>query len=297
MRAIWSNEGGAYSIITRYGDSFTTALTSINNVLNSISANVASMISTSDEAADTTVSSTTPSTPADAPTTPSTPQEPTTPPAQQSTLSDKDYYGVALAIWNGNYGWGSGQTRSQRLKAKGFDVSKMQSIVNQMGRDGYIRSGAWVGKYYGIRDLTPFHYNKYLHGGLVDYTGLAQLDGTPSEPEMVLDSTDTANLIDLKDALRMIANGSSPLSKLFGGDETAARVLEQLAKIENPHIGKTMPVGNYTYSVTIPIERVLDYEDFVNQMRKDGKFEKLIQSMTIDRMVGGSKLSKNRYQW
>ena len=297
MRAIWSNEGGAYSIITRYGDSFTTALTSINNALNSISANVASMISTSDEAADTTVSSTTPSTPADAPTTPSTPQEPTTPPAQQPTLSDKDYYGVALAIWNGNYGWGSGQTRSQRLKAKGFDVSKMQSIVNQMGRDGYIRSGAWVGKYYGIRDLAPFHYNKYLHGGLVDYTGLAQLDGTPSEPEMVLDSTDTANLIDLKDALRMIANGNSPLSKLFGGDETAARVLEQLAKIESPYIGKTMPVGNYTYSVTIPIERVLDYEDFVNQMRKDGKFEKLIQSMTIDRMVGGSKLSKNRYQW
>lgn len=297
MRAIWSNEGGAYSIITRYGDSFTTALTSINNVLNSISANVASMISTSDEAADTTVSSTTPSTPADAPTTPSTPQEPTTPPAQQPTLSDKDYYGVALAIWNGNYGWGSGQTRSQRLKAKGFDVSKMQSIVNQMGRDGYIRSGAWVGKYYGIRDLAPFHYNKYLHGGLVDYTGLAQLDGTPSEPEMVLDSTDTANLIDLKDALRMIANGNSPLSKLFGGDETASRVLEQLAKIESPYIGKTMPVGNYTYSVTIPIERVLDYEDFVNQMRKDGKFEKLIQSMTIDRMVGGSKLSKNRYQW
>lgn len=297
MRAIWSNEGSAYSIITRYGDSFTTALTSINNVLNSISANVASMISTSDEAADTTASSTTPSTPADAPTTPATSQEPTTPPAQQSTLSDKDYYGVALAIWNGNYGWGSGQTRSQRLKAKGFDVSKMQSIVNQMGRDGYIRSGAWVGKYYGIRDLAPFHYNKYLHGGLVDYTGLAQLDGTPSEPEMVLDSTDTANLIDLKDALRMIANGNSPLSKLFGGDETAARVLEQLAKIESPYIGKTMPVGNYTYSVTIPIERVLDYEDFVNQMRKDGKFEKLIQSMTIDRMVGGSKLSKNRYQW
>lgn len=297
MRAIWSNEGGAYSIIARYGDSFTTALTSINNVLNSISANVASMISTSDEAADTTVDSTTPSTPADAPTTPSVPQEPTTPSDQQSTLSDKDYYGVALAIWNGNYGWGSGQTRSQRLKAKGFDVSKIQSIVNQMGRDGYIRSGAWVGKYYGIRDLTPFHYNKYLHGGLVDYTGLAQLDGTPSEPEMVLDSTDTANLIDLKDALRMIANGNAPLAKLFGGDEAAARMLEQLAKIETPYIGKTMPVGNYTYSVNIPIERVLDYEDFVNQMRKDGKFEKLIQSMTVDRMVGGSKISKNRYQW
>lgn len=56
-------------------------------------------------------------------------------------------------------------------------------------------------------------------------------------------------------------------------------------------------IGNITYSVNIPIERVQDYNDFVNQMRADGKFEKMIQSMTIDRITGGSKLAKNKYQW
>jgi hypothetical protein len=35
----------------------------------------------------------------------------------------------------------------------------------------------------------------------------------------------------------------------------------------------------------------------MNQMRKDGKFEKMIRSMTVDQLSGGSKLSKNKYQW
>lgn len=41
----------------------------------------------------------------------------------------------------------------------------------------------------------------------------------------------------------------------------------------------------------------LQPNDFMNQMRKDGKFEKMIRSMTVDQLSGGSKLSKNKYQW
>lgn len=303
MREIWTNEGGAYSIIAKYGDSFTTALTSINNVLGSISAHLAAMIGVSDEEASTTIDSTTSTTDTLAPPPAPEPEpepEPTPTPApvvEEPSLSDEDYYGVALAIWNGGYGWGTGSTRSSRLSEKGFDVDYVNSILNQMWRDGYVRSGAWVGRYYGIRDLSPYHYNRYLKGGLVDYTGLAQLDGTPSNPEMVLDSTDTANLIELKEALRLIAAGNSPLSRLFGDGSASALVLERLAASNGAGIMATPNAGNFIFNVNIPIERVLDYEDFMNQMRKDGRFEKFIQSMTIDRMVGGSRLAKNKYQW
>ena len=86
-------------------------------------------------------------------------KQPTTP-----TRSEKDYYGVALAIWNGNYGWGTGTTRIKNLKAKGFDPDKVQKIVNQMGKDGYIHSGAWEGKYHGIKSLSAYHINKFAKG-------------------------------------------------------------------------------------------------------------------------------------
>lgn len=42
-------------------------------------------------------------------------------------------------------------------------------------------------------DLAPF-YNQYATGGLVDYTGPAWVDGTPSRPEAFLSSEDTARI-------------------------------------------------------------------------------------------------------
>ena len=74
-------------------------------------------------------------------------------------------------------------------------------------------------------------------------------------------------------------------------------MLSQLAKIGAPISGRETNIGDITYQVTIPIEHVQDYNDFMNQMRKDGKFEKMIRSMTVDQLSGGSKLSKNKYQW
>lgn len=78
--------------------------------------------------------------------------------------SDQDYYGVALAIWHGDYGWGNGSTRNKNLISKGFDANKVQEIVNKIGKDGYIHNGTWRGKYYGIKDLAPYHINKFAKG-------------------------------------------------------------------------------------------------------------------------------------
>lgn len=51
------------------------------------------------------------------------------------------------------------------------------------------------------------------------------------------------------------------------------------------------------YEINIPIDHVENYEDFMNQLKKDDKFEKMIQSMTTDRLAGGSKLAKNKFNW
>ncbi len=50
-------------------------------------------------------------------------------------------------------------------------------------------------------------FNKYENGGLVNYTGLAQLDGTPSKPEMVLNPDDTSNMFKIVQSARDLMRG------------------------------------------------------------------------------------------
>lgn len=47
----------------------------------------------------------------------------------------------------------------------------------------------------------------------------------------------------------------------------------------------------------IAIDHVEDYNDFVNQLKKDRQFEKMVQSMSVDLLAGKSSLAKNKYKW
>lgn len=78
---------------------------------------------------------------------------------------------------------------------------KIESVIvytGQAGQKGYKGPNA------GSVTYTP-----YATGGLADYTGPAWLDGTPSKPELVLNPTDTANFIVLKDILSSLLSNSS----------------------------------------------------------------------------------------
>lgn len=56
-------------------------------------------------------------------------------------------------------------------------------------------------------------------------------------------------------------------------------------------------IEKVNYETNVQIDHVSDYNDFVAQLQNDNKFEKMIQSMTIDRINGGSQLSKHKYNW
>lgn len=77
--------------------------------------------------------------------------------------TERDYLGVALAICNGNYGWGDEDVRFSRLEEKGFDSARTQAMINQITDDGCIDDGSWIDKY-GINDLSPYHYNRFAKG-------------------------------------------------------------------------------------------------------------------------------------
>ena len=216
--------------------------------------------------------------------------------------TDKENYGVALAIINGNYGWGSGDIRKKNLIAKGFNYNTVQGIVNKLWKEGYVKTGAWKGKYYGISDLSPYAYKKFKSGGLVDYTGIAQVDGTPMKPESFLNADDTQNMADLRDTLRELAarpitmaNGIGALG-MFGGTVTPniLDLSQKLQALSGSDMVQNLNVHNENH-IEIGIDKVEDYNDFITKIQKDRKFENIIQDMTFGRMNGGSSLAKYRH--
>lgn len=296
MNSIWTNEGGAFTVISKYGEQFLSQNTSTLNAILGIKAYTDALIAKADAEAkakaEATKKQTEASKPASQPSKPSTPSTPSKP-----ARTDKDYYGVALAIWNGNYGWGTGNTRVSRLQAKGFDANRVQSIVNQMGREGYVHSGAWVGRYQGIRDLSPYHYNKYAVGlknapkaenAWVNELGSESIV-KPSENAIVThiakgDSVLTA------DATRNIWDMASDPSDFISKNLFSNGILsgiEPYVNVDNSKIEK----------VEFILPNVQNYEDIMNRAKKDRKFEGMIQAMTVRRLTGGSALAHHKYSW
>ncbi len=304
MSSIWSNEGSASAIVAKYGDSFTGQLTTVNQVLSSISTNVAKMVAESDQEAQETVKPTTPTTTPSAPSTPSNPPSPSTPSKPTPTTFNEDVKrGVAAAIWiygGSKSGWGNNPDRKKRLTAKfgASNAEAVQSYINAHGSNGDLYE-YWARN--KKNNLSKYYYSAFKTGGLADYTGFAWMDGTPNKPELVLNAEDTENLIELRDVLRNMAQNTLSLnnpnysgfdfSKLSGLTDISG-ILARIS-VRNGNAGGSIGEIN----ITIPIDHVENYDDFVNQLRKDKKFEQLIQSMTVDRLTGGSSLAKNKYKW
>lgn len=76
-------------------------------------------------------------------------------------------------------------------------------------------SGGYTG-WFRKKDLTP-----YKTGGIADFTGPAWLDGTKSNPELILNARDTENFIALKDILSSIMdrkglqNSTQPVGDMY----------------------------------------------------------------------------------
>ena len=297
---IWSDSGNAKSAVAYYGNNFTSLLTTTNAVLNSIEAKVGAMVKVSDNGGSTSTSannksSSTQSTSTKSNATQSNPTTTTTSQTNKTTsvLTQTIKEKVAAAIWNGTLGWGSGADRVKKLTEVFGANNGIQSLVSQK-----------VGMYYSGNDLAQYSYANmrkkfkgYKTGGYVDYTGIAQVHGTPSEPELFLNSSDSKNFTSLRDTLRdMSNNGVSLLNGhnyrlpqvSYTGFNNIPDLVNGLSEYSN-----SSSIGSI--NINIPIDHVEDYNDFVRQLKSDGKFEKFIRSVTIDRLNGKGSLDKNRY--
>ena len=297
MQAIWDGSTEALDgTLSVYGDGFNEQLTSINNVLNSIQANTAAMIASSDDQAQEDIENTSPTTEPDpnvtVPTAPQEEEKPqeTTPQEKVITVGGKinakgaKIYGYAGDTSGENQYFASDPIYTVLGENKGYLKVRWHKLSS--GVTGWFKKG----------DVKA-----YKTGGLVNYTGLAQLDGTPSKPELVLNAQDTANFIALKETLQRMSEQGLSFGSNYGFTSAPnltglTDISGKLAKIrEKTEASGGVNVGDIT--ITIPIEKVQDYNDFVRQMQHDPQLEKMLQAMTVDRLVGGSSLKKYKFQF
>lgn len=297
MQSIWNGSTEALDgIISTYGDDFGEKMTAANNVLSQIEANTAAMVANSDEQAEETVEDTTPTTDPDpdvtAPTTPTEPEPstPTEPPPQEKTITIGGKINAKGAKIYDYAGDKSGENQY-------FSKDPIYTVLDE--KSGYLKVrhhklSSGVTGWFKKSDVKA-----YKTGGLVDYTGLAQLDGTPGKPELVLNAHDTANFIALKETLQRMSEqglsfgtsyGSAYVQSLSGITD----ISKKIASIRDASgINTGVNIGDT--QITIEIDHVEDYNDFVAQLQKDKQFERFVQSMTVDRLVGGTSLKKNKY--
>ena len=112
--------------------------------------------------------------------------------------SDLTKQGVALAIWNGGFGWGNGTTRRNRLDEKGFDPDEIQRIV-----DATNPNGNWRDRY-GISDLNKYSYSSFDTGGYTGAWGSYGKFAMLHEKELILNPGETENFLASMEVLRSI---------------------------------------------------------------------------------------------
>lgn len=296
MQKIWDGATNALDgVITKYGDKFDLQFTAVNAVLNSISVAVASMVSASDKKAAETVknttTTTTPSKPASTPK-PSTTPTPSKPAEKKVTVGGK-INAKGAKIYSDSYGGGK--------QNQYFASDPIYTVLGE-------NNGYWKVRYHKLSSGVTGWFKKgdvkaYKTGGLVDYTGLAQLDGTPGKPELVLNSKDTDNFIGLRDALRAMASQPLTMGNTTNFDESYKKYIPEITGItdvknrvsdlSNPSLTQNITFGD----INIPIDHVDDYNDLMRKIQKDKKFEEMIMKMTTDRLGGGSPLAKYHVRW
>lgn len=293
MQKIWDGSINAIDgTLSTYGEKFDEKITSVNTVLNSIQAGINQMIGESGKATGTAATVKTDTSSSQKASTPSS-----TINAVKETKTTSNNISVGSTInAKGAKIYDYAGAMPERQDFADDPIYKVLAIKNGWIQVRWHKLSKGVTGWFKQSDVKA-----YKTGGLVDYTGLAQLDGTPSKPEMVLNSQDTKNFLDFNDNLREFAK--QPIT--YPGQEYAgystmithstpvSNLQEKLNSFQNPTFNQTTNVkfGD------IKIDHVSDYNDFVTQLQHDKHFEDMINAMTLDRCLGGNPLAKYKYRW
>lgn len=134
----------------------------------------------------------------------------------------------------------------------------------------------------------------YKHGGLVDQTGLVWLDGTKQKPETVLNAEDTKRFQTLVESMDKFASKGFRMNDVVGASHFSGELFDS-GKTGVGQIGNSGVPVKQEIAISIPIDHVYDYEDFLNQLRNDKDGKRIIQALALDDIAGKNSLRVKRY--
>lgn len=291
MQDIWNGAVTSLDgIISVYGDDFTLKLTSINAVLEQIQANTAAMIGESDEEAQDTISgATTTTNPTPGVTAPVNTPAPTPPPSNNSGSEKAITVGGKINAGNAKIYEYAGDKSGEKQFYANDPVYTVLGESNGYLKVRWHKLNSGVSGWFKKGDVKA-----YKTGGLVDYTGLAWVDGQKSKPESFLNAEDTANFMELVATLKEMKQQGLSIGNFSG-----YRSMPRVGGIDVSKLVSSIGGGNSgnsfgDFNFDIHIDHVEDYVDLVSKMQTDPQFERMIRDMTVNRLVGGSQLNKYR---
>ena len=287
MNTIWGSNGIS-GVLTNYSNNFSSTMTGVMTAINDIKNLISKAIEASNNKSQSNISQSQNNQSqqgVEKPSPPPTPPKPTSPQGDGTpNMGDK------VTFVSGNYYYDSYGKRPLGHRYQGQEVYITK--INPKGS-------------------KPYHISRgnKLGDGDLGWVNLEQIKGyktgVKSVPKSGLYWTN-------EDAPETIVRkkDNALLTKLNLGDtvlkNSSHNHIWEMATNPTDFIGKYMPKFSPTIpskyvttgnnpteiQINIGIEKVQDYNDFVRQLQADNKFEKLVQSMTIDRIAGKGKLNK-----
>lgn len=291
MNTIWNS---ANQVITNYGTNFLSSITGVQNAINNLTNIIKQAVDASNKKASASSSSTKPSSSTSTPK-PATPT-PTPKPATTSSGDGVPNVGDAVTFNSGAYYYSS-----DGLSPTGTQMHGQTVYITK------INNASWAKKKYHIsKDKNAAHP--------LGWVDLSQISGyekgiksVPKDEMAIVGEHKKPETIVLDDG--SILTPLSKNSSVFNNDahenlwsfaNDPQRFIDNM--IQNPPEVPNMFnefATNQTNTVTIniPIENVSDYNDFVRQLQKDSKFEKMVQTMVLEPIAGNSTIGKYKQRF
>lgn len=301
MKTIWNtndlanNTNSIKTVITTYGDKFSTALTTTNAALSNISKDVASMISQLNKLAKTNIkSASTSSAATEKPKTNTTTTKSTT----TTTTSKGDgvpKIGDKVKFVSGSYYYDSQGASPVGSQHQGEEVYITNINTKDWATHGYHIS---TGKTLGDGDLGWLKLDQ-LSGYASGKKNLLNNEAAwtqESGQEFIVRPSDGAILTPLaKGDSILTAAASSNIWDMANNPTDFIKSNLNLDNVDSPvNRGNQTSVEQNFESIVFNMPNVKNYDEMLNSMKNDRNFERLINAMTIDRLNGKSSLAKGK---
>lgn len=292
MNTIWNS---ANQVITNYGTNFLSSITGVQNAINDLTNLIKQAVDASNKKASASSSSSSTKKPSSS-TSASQPAKPTPKPATTSSGDGVPNVGDAVTFNSGAYYYSS-----DGLSPTGTQMHGQTVYITR------VNNASWAKKKYHIsKDRNAAHP--------LGWVDLSQISGyekgiksVPKDEMAVVGEHKKPETIVLDDGsiLTPLSKNSSVFNNnahenLWSFANDPQRFIDNM--IQNPPEVPNMFnefTANQTNTVTIniPIENVSDYNDFVRQLQKDSKFEKMVQTMVLEPIAGNSTIGKYKQRF